>query len=62
MINKIVFISTPYSRTIRHIKTDNVLIIEVPKEAQSSLADVDCEDLNFEDGMTIPINSGGGVE
>lgn len=58
MINKIVIISSPYTKTVEHIHIDNVIIIKIPTEARSLIANVDCEELSWENGMVNKIVEG----
>lgn len=53
MINKIVLIQTPYSKTIEHVKVENVIIIMTPKEASTMIANIDCEDVACDNGEVI---------
>lgn len=57
MITKIVMISSPYTKSVETIKVENVCIIKMPSDAQSIIANVDCEDINWQNGELTKIGS-----
>lgn len=55
MINKLVMVSSPNTKVVEPIHIENVLIIKVPSEAQCIIANVDCEEINWENGKLTRI-------